>query len=399
MRFAYFVFPHLGGTFSVYRHLRAGLAPKGIDVEWVGCGTEAHRAMFDPAWSSERAYGAVVGLPDHSPRQLGEALAAHLQGRSFDGVFVNVFADQVQTNVVRYLPQRIRRIMIVHSITPATYAAARAIRDNVHATIGVSRRIADDLVTRYRFDRSRTFAIGNAANLSSVKVNRVASAGPLKLLFLGRIEDQAKGVFWLPQIQRQLPAGMRMTIAGDGPDLKKLKALCADLGDRMQFLGAVEPERARALQAAHDIMVMPSRFEGFPIALVEAMAQGCVPVVSAIRGVTDTVVENGRTGLLFPVGDTAAAARAIQQLAGSPSALSAMSHAACDTVRTQFGVEAMADRYHEVICRVEREPGKIAAPLPFDSWRIPMGLQPGLRTFLPTPIKNALRTFKERHAL
>jgi hypothetical protein len=50
--------------------------------------------------------------------------------------------------------------MIVHSITPGTYAAARSIRDYVHATVGVS-RISDDLVQRAGFAPGHTHVIGN----------------------------------------------------------------------------------------------------------------------------------------------------------------------------------------------------------------------------------------------
>ena len=43
---------------------------------------------------------------------------------------------------------------------------------------------------------------------------------------------------------------------------------------------------------------MPSRFEGFGFSLIEAMAAGCVPIVSRIHGVTDWIVEDGKTGFV-----------------------------------------------------------------------------------------------------
>lgn len=107
---------------------------------------------------------------------------------------------------MRYLPADILRIMIVHNITPGTYAAARAIRDHVHATVGVSKRCRD-LVRQHGFDASRTLVIPHGLNRDihlSRNVQKPDESGPLRLLYLGRMEDNSKGIFWLPNILREL---------------------------------------------------------------------------------------------------------------------------------------------------------------------------------------------------
>ncbi|MFC7397085.1 glycosyltransferase family 4 protein [Chelatococcus sp. GCM10030263] len=400
MIFAYFVFPHLGGTFTVYRHLREGLAGAGIDLNWLGTGAAAHAAAADPAWASERAHGLVTGRPGDDAAAQAEALVEALEGGDFDGLFVNVYADLVQTNAVRYLAPHLTRIMIVHNITPATYAAARAVRDHVHATIGVSPRIRDDLVKSFGFDPQWTFAIPNATDVAAhlPKARPLATSTPLRLLSLGRIDDGAKGVFWLPAILRALPPEMTLTIAGTGPDLPRLRELCAPFGERVRFVGAVAPADVGALMNAHDLLIAPSRFEGFMITLVEAMAQGCVPVVSQIGGVTDAIVTDGVDGLLFPVGDWRAAARAILRLDADRAMLHAMSAAGRQTVHERYRVETMAARYREVIRRLALGRPRIAEPLPLGDWRLAAGLGPGLRSFVPLPIKNLLRTVRERAA-
>jgi glycosyltransferase involved in cell wall biosynthesis len=400
MIFAYFGFPHLGGTFTVYRHLRDGLAPFGIDVVWVGTGAAAHAAAADPAWAHERAYGFVTGLPHDSEEAQAEALVEALEGGDFDGVFVNVYADLVQTNAVRYLAPHLTRILIVHNITPATYAAARAVRDHVHAAIGVSPRIRDDLVKSFGFDPQWTFAIPNATDVAShlPKARPLPTSGPLRLLSLGRIDDGAKGVFWLPPIMRALPNEITLTIAGTGPDLARLRELCGPLGTRVRFIGAVAPEDVAGLMSAHDVLIAPSRFEGFMITLVEAMAQGCVPVVAQIRGVTDAIVTDGVDGLLFPVGDWRAAAAAIQRLDADRIMLHALAAAGRQTVHDRYRIEIMAGRYREVIRRLALGRPRIAEPLPLDRWRLAAGLGSGLRGFVPLPIKNFLRTVRERAA-
>ncbi|BCP53483.1 glycosyl transferase [Kaistia sp. 32K] len=397
MKFAFFVYPHLGGTFTVFRHLRMGLAAFGIDVRWLGIGPAAHAAARHPDWQAERETGAVCGLPGDDEPALARALFAAIENGGFDGVFVNVHADSVQTNIARHLPSSLLRILVVHNITPGTYAAAAAIREHVHATVCVSRRIEADLIGRYRFRPQRIVTVPNAADFLPVPARAPRADGqPLRILSLGRVEDQAKGVLWLPDILRRLPPSVRMTVAGDGPDLARLRQRCAFLGDRVRFAGAVLPSAVPALMAEHDILLGPSRFEGFMITAVEAMAAGCVPVISRIRGVTDSVVTEGETGLLFPVGDIRAAASAIQRLVDHPALWRTLSRRGVATAPDRFGVARMAGDYAALLDRISAEPPLVARPLSMDEWQLPSGLRPGLRTHLPVPIKNLLRGIRER---
>ena len=128
------------------------------------------------------------------------------------------------------------------------------------------------------------------------------------------------------------------------------------------------------------------------------MAAGCVPIVSRIRGVTDAIVRDGETGFLFPVGEVRAAADAVRRLALDPGALQRMAAAARTDVRESFGVEVMAARYAAILHATRANPRPIAPPLPLERWRYPAGLNPGLRTYLPTGLKNTLRLWRERLA-
>ena len=400
-RFAYLGFPHLGGTFTVYRHLREGLAQAGVEVRWLGTGAAAQTAFCDPAWAGEKSRGQVVGpgedYGDTSDATL--AIVHALEKAGYDGVFVNVLTSPAEMSAVRYLRTEMLRIMIVHNITPGTYAAARAIREHVHATIGVSPRIRNDLVQGHGFSPERCVAIANAVAPSTLtKVSpRPLSKGRLRLLYLGRVEDAAKGVFWLPKILTRLNPTISLTVAGDGPDLPELRKRCGSLQQRVRFCGAIPPEHVADLLSEHDALLAPSRFEGLPMTLLEAMAAGCVPIASRITGVTDVVVDHGRSGLLFRVGDVREAARSIARLVDS-SLLSRMSAAAIATVTECFTTERMAAGYLRTIAAISAAPPRIAHPLNPDQWALPRGMRPGLRTFLPGPMKNALRVARERLA-
>ncbi|WPL19381.1 Glycogen synthase [Thiorhodovibrio winogradskyi] len=401
MKFAYFGIPHTGGTYSVYRSLRKGLAEHGVDVSWLGVGPKAQAAMLDPRWQSDLSHGAVIAGDEENEREQARRLNRHLVEAGFDGVFVNVLSGRVATNAIRFLDPAVKRVMIVHTITLATYAAARAIRDHVHATVGVSPRIRDDLIHQYGFSADRTQAIANAVDLARFQAatRLPRQDGPLRLLSLGRIINSDKGIFWLPEILERLPADVgQLTIAGDGPDLAELKRRCARFGERVRFIGRVDAEQVPKVLASHDVFLFPSRFEGLPLSLVEAMAAGCVPVASRIKGVTETVVRSGENGLLFPIGDVQAAAQAIEQLHRDPDGLSRMSTAARESVIGRFDLSTMAQAYFSILETLVSKPTRIAAPYPIEHWRYPRGLKPGFRTYLPTDLKNWLRLLRERLA-
>lgn len=112
----------------------------------------------------------------------------------------------------------------------------------------------------------------------------------------------------------------RLTIAGDRTrNLAAAARLDADisahgLGERVAVLGAVPPERILELYSASDIFVLASRFEGYGMALAEAIAHG-LPVVSTTAGAIPDTIPAG-AGLLVPPNDVAAFAQALRRLIG-----------------------------------------------------------------------------------
>jgi glycosyltransferase involved in cell wall biosynthesis len=110
----------------------------------------------------------------------------------------------------------------------------------------------------------------------------------------------------------------RLTIAGD-PTRNAAAAARLDadislhrLGDRVAVLGAVPTERIIELYLASDVFVLASRFEGYGMALSEAIAHG-LPVVSTMAGAIPDTIPAG-TRLLVPPNDVAALARALRRL-------------------------------------------------------------------------------------
>ena len=122
----------------------------------------------------------------------------------------------------------------------------------------------------------------------------------------------------------------RLAVVGNGPLRGELEALAGSLGvgDRVRFVDFEAPA-ARAL-ASLDVFVLPSRWEAFPISVLEAMACGVPQVATDVGGTAEAVAE-GETGLLCPPEDPAALADRIVRLlddADRRAAMAAASRAA-----------------------------------------------------------------------
>jgi len=398
-KWAYMGIPHTGGTYSVFTSLRKGLREHGIELRWVGVGAGEADMAADGAANGELQLGTVVAQAERDDKRQAAALVEFFAAGDYEGVFVNVLSGRVATNSIRYLSPGVRRILIAHTTTIATYAAARAVRDYVHAAVGVSPRIARDLIAHNGFSKASTVTIANAIDVERFSVaERTVLPDCLRIVFLGRVEDTAKGCLLLPRIIEQVNrSGVRAqcTVAGDGPDLARLKRRCTDLSN-VRFLGGVPREAVPGILSDADVYLFPSRYEGFGLSLVEAMASGCVPVASAISGVTDAIVEHGTTGWLFPIGHWKQAADYIVLLALDPTRRREMSLLASRSVRSRFSTEQIACQYVAIMDAVVRLPRPLSQPLDVRGWAYPRGLGDGWRAYLPEGMKRRLRVVRER---
>ncbi|MGH7678903.1 MAG: glycosyltransferase family 4 protein [Gemmatimonadaceae bacterium] len=139
----------------------------------------------------------------------------------------------------------------------------------------------------------------------------------------------------------------RLAIAGQGVERDNLIALAKECGveDRVMMLGPRTdiPD----LQAAADIFVMPSRWEGLPIALLEAMFAGNAIVASGISGIPEAV-DHERHGLLTPAGDVDVLQKALQRVIDDVSLRERLGKAALARAQEHFTIRAMTDLYEKL---------------------------------------------------
>lgn len=139
----------------------------------------------------------------------------------------------------------------------------------------------------------------------------------------------------------------RLAIAGRGKQKEPLQQLAAELGiaGRVHLLG--HRDDIPDLLAAADVFVMPSLWEGLPLAILEAMFAGKPVVASAISGIPEAI-ESGVQGHLVPAGDAPALSRALRELLVDPSRRTAFGAAGRRRAEAEFTIEHMTDAYERL---------------------------------------------------
>jgi N-acetyl-alpha-D-glucosaminyl L-malate synthase BshA len=144
------------------------------------------------------------------------------------------------------------------------------------------------------------------------------------------------------QVVRETPA--QLYLVGDGPDRSSAEWLAHDLGiqARVHFMG--KQERVNELLPLADILLMPSELESFGLAALEAMA--CkVPSVATLGGGVPELIDDGETGLLYPVGDVDGMAAGALSLLNDRPRLEAMREAGRKTAQKRFCSSMVVPHY------------------------------------------------------
>lgn len=169
---------------------------------------------------------------------------------------------------------------------------------------------------------------------------------------VARLDEPKKGLTVLLHALAELDGrpdapDWHLLLVGDGPAREPLARLAARLGLARRVVFAGERRDVPSVLAAMDLFVCPSLYEGFGIAIVEAMAAGRPVVASAVGGVPEIVV-NGETGLLVPGGDPGALADAIGALLAQPDRARVMGARGRERVRAEFSIETAVRRHQQL---------------------------------------------------
>jgi len=343
---------HCGGLEAFVLRLGGYLCRQGYEVEVI---TTLERGEW---------FGRVAELgmkASHVPRRLRSKLARG----AYDVIFLN-HSRHAQACIAG-LPEDTLVIPVLHNDYEEIYRVGCANADAWNVAVAVSPKVAETACRRVPGRPVVQILSGVDLPDDALLAQRRAFEQPIRLIFLGRLQHEQKGVLWLPDIlQRCLDRELdvTLTIVGDGPDAEKLQSLLSarSLEQRSRLIGGVPPDEVYGLLTQAHVLLLPSQFEGLPIALLESLACGCVPVISRLPGITDVAVVHGETGLLVEPGDIDGYADSVATLGRNPAQWTRLSRAGRERARNSFSVEAMGDSYLRLIRDARR--GQYPLPRP-----------------------------------
>jgi glycosyltransferase involved in cell wall biosynthesis len=159
-------------------------------------------------------------------------------------------------------------------------------------------------------------------------------APPPVLAFVGRL-TAAKNLDVAVHAVEHLPEATLLVI-GDGEERQRLEGLA---GERVLFLGAQPRAEVLGLLATADVAVLPSAWENFPHAAVEALAMGTPVVATRVGGVPE-IIRDGENGILVPAGDEAAFTDAVARVLHDDALRLRLAEAAAPSV-SRFAADAV----------------------------------------------------------
>lgn len=220
-------------------------------------------------------------------------------------------------------------------------AAERAMFEHpaLRAVICNSRMVREDVLRHFRVAPQKLHVVYNGVDLEHFRpAPRAAGAAP-RFVFVGSGFER-KGLGTALEALARVPQA-RLAIAGRDRDAARYAALAARLGvaERVRFAGGVED--VRPLYAAADCFILPSLYDPFPNAALEALAMG-VPVILSRRCGAAELVREGENGWTCEPGEAAQLARAMA-LAAEAAGSARMRLAARETAE-RHGLEAMTGR-------------------------------------------------------
>ncbi len=172
--------------------------------------------------------------------------------------------------------------------------------------------------------------------------------------------SRAKGQHDLIEALALLPRDMnyRCLIFGEGTERPRLEQLAKQRGLESKVLFCGFRADIPVVFAATDVMLLPSRREGLPLAVVEAMLSNVAVIAARTAGVPE-IVTHGENGLLFEAGDVRSLANHIERLVTDPELRCRLAAAGCQTAHAKFLVSRVLDEteayYREIIAQVRAE--------------------------------------------
>lgn len=325
--------PLIGGLSGVGRHtlsLVRGLADRGHDVSTISTGNTPYvnvRGLKNPSFALLAAVKATLGRFDvvHAHNLLSAVPMKAARGGRRVLTLHGYYSEQVA---------------LLHGGALGRVAglAEPLMMGWADAVTVVSKRVEG----AYGLRGVSAVYVPNAIDVKVLPRGRERLYTP-QVIFVGRLSRE-KGVDILVKAVEKV-RGAHILVVGDGPEKAFLEGLAK--GGRVHFLGGQTWRRTVRLIRGSDLFVLPSRMEGLPTALLEAMAVGTPVVASEVGGVPEAV-EDGVCGVLVPPEDAEALAGAISSVLTDRGLRASMAENALRRIEEEYCWEAVLPMYLKV---------------------------------------------------
>lgn len=303
-------------------------------------------ALVTPAAGVEFEFGTE----DYRAQVYASALASSVPR----GTPVIVSDDPAAWRAAAILADSHPFVAVLHADDDAYYGYARRHAPAVGAWVCVSSRVATGLRALRLPSDAPVATIACGVPLPPLPPRADAAGSVARLAWVGRVEERQKRVTDLPHIAAELRrtgVPFSLDILGDGDAMSALRDQVreAGLADAVRLHGWCDAARVADVLAASDVLLLPSNFEGMPVAAMEALAAGCCVVASRVSGLEDYAAapESKECLWMHEVGDVAAAAAAVRAARAVPASRRAA--AARRLAEREFTIERCVERYDRLL--------------------------------------------------
>jgi glycosyltransferase involved in cell wall biosynthesis len=338
----------IGGAERSLTHLASALSPE-IELSVLG----VHDRVVGEVASGRSDANSVV-LPFVRTRYDAPAIGAHLRALVrlkpdvFHANLISPWAGQMAIFLALLVPG-IRVVAVEQLPSPPKNETQRRLkrltakRLSAHVAVGESSAREIERLLGLRAGSVRTIHNG-VPDFPRRSYDRRVNSLPV-IGAIGRFEPQ-KGFDVLLRALPRVPEA-HVVLVGDGAERERLELLAGELGihERVHWHGW--SDESRVYLPTFDVFALPSRFEGFPLVVLEAMLAELPVVASDVGSVAEAVLD-GQTGLLVPPDDPDTLARALRELLKERGRRRAMGAQGRSLVLERFTAQTMARSFESL---------------------------------------------------
>lgn len=231
----------------------------------------------------------------------------------------------------------------------------QALSYSADAVVAASDAIKQFLITEGHIPEEKITVIRNAIDTRKyVELPEPALNEPLRLLVIGRLWRQKGHDVLIDALSRLHSVSWELSILGSGDLLSDLvdQVTLHHLNDRVHFLGTTTD--VPSVLEAHDILLVPSRWEGIGLVVMEGMA-GARPVIASNVGGIPEIIQHGSTGLLVEPENSQGIIDAIEWVATHTDSARTMARNARRFAIERCDISQMIEQYEALYARLTRQ--------------------------------------------